>query len=195
MKKLILSAAAVAGLAVTSYGQGIVFADNSGASFDTTINGVNNTSTDLNLELLLGTTASSVTTDVVTLLLSSSNTNPSQSPALGQVYSAAGDISSFGTIYDNSGNQYGLASDAGATVYLQVLAWEGNYSTYAAAVAANAANGMSSVFSTTIGATPTSFPADISGVGVVALSSVPEPTTMALAGLGGLSLLFLRRKK
>ena len=34
-----------------------------------------------------------------------------------------------------------------------------------------------------------------SNAGALVLSQVPEPTTLALAGLGGLSMLFLRRRK
>jgi hypothetical protein len=195
MKKIILTVAAAASLSVSGFAQGILFEDNSGATTDTTINGVANTSQDLNLELLLGTSAGAVNVDVVTLLLSSS-ASPT-SPALGGTYAAAGDISaSGGYIYDASGEAYSLAAYAGTTVDLQVLAWAGNYSSYAAAVAAQAAVGESSVFTAAVGASPTSFPVDVSGVGTINLiSSVPEPTTMALAGLGGLSLLFLRRKK
>lgn len=196
MKKIILSTAITIGLTMASFGQSFLFEDNSGAAYDTTIGGVANTTQDLNLQVLFGTSATSVNTSIMTLLLSSADTSTSSS-ALGQTLSAAGDITAFGgAIYDNSGA--GIlwpAADAGATLYLQVLAWTGNYSSYADAAAAKVAVGQSSVFTITAGATPTAFPNDISGVGVIDLVPVPEPTTMALAGLGGLALLLFRRKK
>lgn len=203
MKKFVLSLASLAALAlltISSLGQGILFEDNSGATYDTILNGADNTRQDLNLELLL-VTAPGVYAPIpiVTLLLSSTNTNPSGSGALGQVYSAAGDISAFGTIYDFSGTEYNLSAYAGDTIHLQVFAWTGNYSSLAAAEQAGdffeSIWGSSQVFAVTLGNSPYSFPADISGVGTIIMDDVPEPTTIALAGLGGLSLLVLRRRK
>jgi len=200
MKKIILSVIAVAGVSVSSFGQGVVLADNSTSkTYDTTINNVINTSTDLNLELLIGTSAGSVTTDVVTLLLSNNQSAPSSGlVALGGTYAAAGDISTFdGLIYDNSGAEYNLTSYAGDTVYLEIEAWTGAFSSYAAASApgSGAAYGTSQVFTSTVASTPTGFAADVSNVQPFNVSSVPEPGTMALAGLGSLSLFLLRRKK
>jgi hypothetical protein len=196
MNKIILTAAAVAGLGISSHAQSILFEDNSGASFDNEIiDGVPNTTQDLNLELLLGTTAN-VSVDVVTLLLSSSAEPSGPGPVpLGGTYSAAGDISIYGHIYDQSDDAYNLSAYAGSTVYLQVDAWTGNYSSYIAAELAGAPSGQSKIFSTSVGDSPTSFPADVSGVGSIELFAAPEPGTMALAGLGGLALLFLRHKK
>jgi len=81
------------------------------------------------------------------------------------------------------------------TVY--VIAWSNAYATPAAAQAANSAVGWSNPFTyaavSSIG-TPLSFAA--SGMlpfGVI--TSVPEPTTMALVGLGGLAVLAFRRRK
>src|SRR5208282_3624328 len=121
LSRIILSAGALVVLTMSSFGQGIVFEDNSGASYDTILNGFPNYTQNLNLELLFGTTATSVNLDVVTLLLNSSFTPTTG--ALGQVGSAAGDISlSGGYIYDPSGQEYLLSAYAGDTVYLQVLA-------------------------------------------------------------------------
>lgn len=194
MKKIILTVVAVAGLTASGFAQGILLEDNSGAATDTTINGVVNTSQDLDLELLVGTSATSVTTDVITLLLSS--TFVPTTSADGQIGAAAGDITaSGGYIYDGSSIAYSLAAYAGTTVYLQVDAWTGLYSSAAASLAAGGSAGSSSIFTGAVGASPTSFPIDVSGMGVIDLVPTPEPTTMALAGLGGLSLFLLRRKK
>ncbi len=88
----------------------------------------------------------------------------------------------------------------GEAINLFVIAWEGGYSTLAAAEAANAPIGWTSVFSYTLNAAPpgASSPETVLpekfGIGFPA-APTPEPTTLALAGLGGLSMLFLRRKK
>lgn len=195
MKKFVLSLAALALLTISSLGQGILFEDNSGATYDTILNGANNTRQDLNLELLL-VTAPHIYTPIVTLLLSSTNTNPSGSGALGQVYSATGDISATrGLIYDLSGTDYLLPGYAGDTVYMQVVAWIGDSSNYVAAESSGSLWGDSQVFAVTLGPYPYSLPSDISNVGTIIMNAVPEPTTIALAGLGGLSMLVLRHKK
>jgi hypothetical protein len=200
MKKLILSVAGTSLLALSSSAQGIAFADNSGASYDTTIAGTPNTTKDLNLELLYGTSAGSVTTPVVTLLLSTSATPASTPIAIGGTYAALSDISFLGTIADPSGVTYSLPG--GVTDFFQVLAWSGSYQSYAAALASGVTGefaGTSSVFSESIPASSTAFPADISSVGVVGLTQVPttiipEPSTLAMAGVGLASMLFMRRK-
>jgi len=189
MKKLILSIAGTSLLALSGSAQGIVFADNSGAASDTTINGVANTTQDLNLELLYGSSAGAVSTPVVTLLLSSSASPAGTPTAIGATYGAATDISFLGTIADPSGATYTLPG--GVTDYFQVLAWTGNTS-YANATT----KGASAVFTESIPAGSTAFPADISNVGVVALTTsvVPEPSTLAMAGVGLASMLIFRRK-
>jgi len=202
MKKLILTVSAVMGLSMVGFTQGIQFADfssaaNAAGGYDTTIGGAPNNTADLNLELLYGTTASTVNGAVVTLLLSSS-ANPSTG-TIGGTYTAAGDISAIGgAINDNSQTIYSLPL---GTYFFQVEAWTGSYSTYAAALAASqggvagAYAGASSVFSAAIAASPAP-PADISGVGIINLTAaaVPEPSTLAMAGVGLASMLMFRRR-
>jgi len=194
MKKLILSVAGASLLSLSGHAQGIAFSDNSPASYDTTINGTPNTTQDLNLELLLGTSAGSITTPVVTLLNSvTSSLNGAVTQPLGLTSSAAGDISFFGTISDQSGAEYSLAAYAGQTLYFEVEAWTGNGNTYAGAPIA----GTSSVFSEAVPVAANSNPIDISPVGVIALTTtsvVPEPSTLAMAGVGLVSMLLMRRK-
>jgi hypothetical protein len=199
MKKLILSVAAIGALSVPAFAQGIYFADNSTTeSYDTTIAGVPNTTQDLNLELLVGSSSSTVTTPVVTLLLNSPGT-PS-SGALGGTYSGNGDVLANGNlIYDNSGEEYLLTAFAGATAYFQIEAWTGSATSYAAALAQSGQYaGESSIFSEVLPAVANPAPAanDISNFGVVNLTAtvVPEPSTLAMSGVGLASMLIFRRK-
>jgi len=91
---------------------------------------------------------------------------------------------------------------AGTTYSAYELAWNtqgGTLTTLAQAEAAGASIGWSTVFSytpTSGATTPTTINAGLASYyGVGGISAVPEPMTAALAGLGGLALLGLRRKK
>jgi len=197
MKKLILSVTAISAMSLSGFAQGITFSDGATPAYDTTIAGVPNAQ-DLNLELLFGASAGTVSTPIVTLLLSSS-ANPATSTD-GGVYTAAGDVSAAGYILDNSGTAYSVPG--GATDYFQVEAWTGAYSSYAAALAANKVGvyaGASGVFTEAVPAGSTGFPVDITGVGIINLTQVattvvPEPSTLAMAGVGLASMLMFRRK-
>jgi len=190
MKKLILTVTAIAGISVAGYAQSINFADNAGNSYDVTINGAPDTTQDINLELLEGASSSTVTTDVVTLLLGNSSA-PSGTPvAAGGTYSAVNDVSFLGVINEASGSEFAVPA---GTDFFEVLGWTGNYATLAAAQAGGAATGSSPIFNETITSGPTAFPGDISNVGVVSLV-VPEPSTLAMAGVGLASMLIFRRK-
>jgi hypothetical protein len=200
MKKLILSVSAIAGLSLAAHSQGISFADNSASAsangYDTTINGQVNTQ-DLNLALLIG--SATPNTPVVTLLLS--DPTVTTSPAIGQVSSAVGDVSAAGYIFDPSSQAYVVSAFAGQTVNAEVEAWTGNYPSYAEALASGVTGefaGVSQVFTAAIPATSTGFAADISNVGVINLiqvpTVVPEPSTLAMAGVGLASMLIFRRR-
>jgi hypothetical protein len=82
---------------------------------------------------------------------------------------------------------------AGTTVYFEVIAYQTAAGSYDASLAGR---GHSAEFSATLAVAPNlpgfvSFtPFTVSPAGVI-----PEPTTLALAGLGGLSLLLFRRKQ
>jgi hypothetical protein len=83
---------------------------------------------------------------------------------------------------------------AGSTVYFEVIAYQTGL-TYGTSLGGR---GHSATFSTTL-ATGNAFPTDIGAAGLqpfTVSAVVPEPTTLALAGLGGLaSLVMIRRKK
>jgi hypothetical protein len=199
MKKLILSIAATSVVSLSGHAQQLIFADNSSNSYDTTIGGVVNQSQDLNLELLVGSTAGTVTTDVVTLLLNGATANPTT--ALGSVQPAAGDITTGGgTIYDVTGSAYAVPA---GTAFFEVEAWTGNYSSYAAAEASGQAGvfaGTSLVTAFTSTDIPTAGlpPADLNAISPFNLAQVPavvpEPTTLAMTGVGLASMLIFRRK-
>jgi hypothetical protein len=202
MKKLILSIAATSVVAISGHAQQLLFADNGNNSTDTTIAGVANSSQNLNLELLVGSTSGTVTTDVVTLLLNGATATATT--ALGSVQAAGNDIThSGGDIFDGTLNTYIVPA---GTAWAQVLAWTGNYSTYAAALASGVQGeyaGASAVFQILPAPAAGSPAVDISNIenvgdGNIDLTQVPtivpEPTTLAMAGVGLASMLIFRRK-
>jgi len=178
---------------------------------------------DVNVELLwaltgtadplgagLATTGVSSTGAEATLatMLSSGGWNLAQNYASGSGSAAlgtaetttAGTVSKGGSIVAyNGGNPFQLTpSSTGATgssIEEILIAFSGNAYSTASAL------GYSGMISEPIGLTAgdaNSFNQQTSeGLTPfgVALTSVPEPTTLALAGLGGLSMLFLRRRK
>jgi hypothetical protein len=203
MKKLILSVTAVAGFSMASFAQGVIYFDgsnNSSTSVSATtegqvfVNGVLDTTQDINAELLYSSTSTGTFSPVVTLLLSSSNTNPTQSPTLGQVYSAAGDATFYpGQLLDNSGAGYIIPGIApSTTAYFEVEGWLGQSSTFAGATGAK---GVTAVFSESL-ASAVGTPNDIENMPALNLTTaVPEPSTLAMAGVGLASMLIFRRRK
>lgn len=197
MKKLILSVTAIAGLSMAGQAQQVLFADSGTAngSVDTAINGVLNTTQDLNLELFVGS-GGLANTAVVTLLLSQATSTPTT--ALGSIQSAKGDIlASGGDIDDQTVSGYLVP---GVTDY-QVEAWTGDFSSYAAAEASGQAGvyaGESAILTFAVapasGAPPVNIDLDPNPINLLPVSAVPEPSTLAMAGVGLVSMMFLRRK-
>jgi len=100
----------------------------------------------------------------------------------------------------NYGNVPLVGSTAGATVYAFEIAWNGNgaFANPGAAATGGAALGWGNVFSYSLTASTQaagSIGAAASQFGSGYFSAVPEPTTLALAGLGSLGLLLFRRRK
>jgi hypothetical protein len=106
-----------------------------------------------------------------------------------------------GQFLDPSSSVYTLSSAGSANVY--ILAWTGNYNSYAAALAANTTGvyaGASTIFTQgSLGGGLTA-PTDLTAMPAVNMVQVPvvptpEPSTLALAGLGGFGMLMAMRRK
>ena len=108
-----------------------------------------------------------------------------------------------GSFSYNGGTAFSASNVNGGTTYdVYEIAWNtdgGLYTTLAEAEAADAYVGWSQIFTytpTTGNNAATAITAALAGYyGVGGLQATPEPGTMALAGLGSLSLLLFRRKK
>jgi hypothetical protein len=204
MKKLILSVTAIAGFSLAGFAQGTITFDGSNnlntspaatSGGQVFIGGVLDSTIDINAELLGGTSAGSVTTPIVTLLLSSSTIGSIGTP--GQILSAGGDVTgnANGTFFDNNGLAYSVPGvAAGGTGYFVVEAWLGDYSSLAAAKAAGADTVTTAVFSEALVANTSPIPAVIDQMPALNLVAVPEPSTLAMAGVGLASMLLFRRK-
>jgi hypothetical protein len=103
-----------------------------------------------------------------------------------------------GAFQYDGGSSFQLANSGAATYEFVVIGWDnaGGESTLEEAMTDNVAMGWSGSFDYTpafpSGSSPGTFAQD--GETPFGIAPVPEPATFALAGLGGLSLLFLRRK-
>jgi hypothetical protein len=204
MKKLILSVTALAACSVGTYAQGVItFAGNNNSNTSPTatsggevfINGVLDTATDINAELLYSSTINGTYSPIVTLLLSSSAS--ASTPALGQISGAAADITTGknGTLIDPSGNSYQIPNLAsGTAVYFEVEGWTGTGVNSLPSPSATEAVGVTAPFSEVLsGALPPL--ANINNMPALNLTTaVPEPSTLAMAGVGLASMLIFRRR-
>ena len=106
-----------------------------------------------------------------------------------------------GAIVYNGGFAFGVAGSAPSTTYtVYMIGWDARYATPALAAAANGGNGAAVGWSepfqiTTVNSVglPDSFTAKAPAFGT--FGPVPEPATLALAVLGGLSLFTIRQRK
>ncbi len=135
--------------------------------------------------LLGGATSNSAAlTSIITLLSST-----------GQILSGNA-IGSPGQFFDVSGAAYNVPGVApGQTAFLDLEVWEGNFSSFQAALAGGGLVADSGIFANPTGGAgvPPSIPQDL--VGMPAINFTPEPGTLTLCGLGAASLLFFRRRK
>jgi len=195
MKKLILTLALSGGVAAGAFAQGLINVDN-----------VNNTSSSqaaTSLGLVFqgnapfngafsvsvegGASAGTATNPIVTLLHLGG----------GAGLLTGGDIGAPGQFLDSNGANYAIPGVAlNAVAFLDVQFWTGSSTSYAAAmVAPGAFIADSGVFQNPTGGGGTVPPQDLLGLPAVTLTSVPEPGTMVLGGLGAAALLLFRRRK
>jgi len=126
----------------------------------------------------------------------------SGSAATGSVIASAGIIGTrYGGVPEyNGGSSFEVSTTStgvsGSDIEVIMLAYVG--SSYSSATDLGWSNpflnGIGSSAGDSNGDNPQSF-YGLNQFGVAAVTGVPEPTTLALAGLGGLSMLFLRRRK
>jgi len=205
MKKAIVLAIAgiAAGMATSSYGQSVVLLDNYntygplvtyGAGSDGTVGvGVGNTYT-MGIYWALGTVSASA--DPSGTAIPSTLGPVTLGAGLGSTAQFAS-LATAGTAGEALGGAtFGIPGTSGAggeNVTLMIIAYEG--ASYAAATE----RGHSTAFQITTSAnnstTPVSIGTAMPGFSVFSTTPTPEPTTMALGGLGLAALLVARRKK
>jgi len=194
MKKTILTALAAVGVAGLSYGQGVLSADESlGTASE--INGVVNTTTDINWEILYNNGSSFV--PLVTFLLSTTVGTGLPGVPAGTTQGASGSITDNGngTLFDGSGNTYqvpGTSAAGGSVATFEVEGWLGNGVNAYPGVGNNA--GITASFTESVNSAANPTLTTLNNMPLLNITSVPEPVTFAMMGLGGLSLLLFRRR-
>lgn len=175
MKKTILSAVTLMGLSATIYGQSVFFDNTSGGG------------------LVLGAGP----TDQISGAIMGGPVGGSLVPVVTLTGGALLNLGG-GLVYDPTGLPYaipGVAANSQAQLHLQF--WVGNFPTYQAALNGLALTADSPVFTnpTGGGGVPPTLPASaMANMPNVTLTAVPEPSTLALAGLGAAALLMYRRR-
>jgi len=178
MKKAIISAVALMGLSAATYGQSVFFDNISGGG------------------LVMGAQASDTINGAIMGGPVGSNLVPVIALTGGSLLNLGG-----GLVYDPSGLSYtipGVAANSDASLHLQF--WVGTDLTYAAAAAAGKLVADSPIFTgpTGGGGIPASIPPsalrNMPNLTLAPTGVIPEPSTLALAGLGAAALLMYRRR-
>lgn len=220
MKKTLLTLSVLAGLSTCVHAQGVLGADGSFAASDGqygsfTIDNTANSSgsdtagnnglvwigssvgtavllsdagnQDVNIAIFDGSSAIAGNL-IASLLLGAGDTGP-----------AAGDSSNWGSpgyFYDGSGaTYYDKAAAGGATETLTIEMWTGNNVAYGTPGTFDDTVTFSQALGNAFGTPAGSSPNDFTALPAVVLTPAPEPATLAVAGLGGLSMLLIRRRK
>ncbi|MCO5051835.1 MAG: PEP-CTERM sorting domain-containing protein [Verrucomicrobiae bacterium] len=192
MKKTLIAAIAAVAIGTVAYGQGLVQFNNSGTTL-------------VNVDLGEGLVPAAANSGFVQLLWAPVGTTDLSlfQPTLN---AASGNITADGAARFISAGRFsggtitipGIAP-GGATA-LVVRGWLGTAATWDEALAQGAATGWSAIFTMSETGNPTTVPA---GTPIATSGSfpagmviaIPEPTSMALAGLGAAALLIFRRRK
>ena len=225
MKKIILTITAVVGASLSGFSQGQVYFENAVANGYVSIdpNGPGSSSTAGFVQQAPSFDVACYSLNVSSLgqvagLTAYDYLSPANLVSDGFVQDTIGGsltpLTGAGGVFGSSEPTAAIAGDTtSANAAIAVVAWTGGYSTLAAALAAGTADiGILVMESAVGGPAPSPVITDLatawnSGVPSspgssassdgqdLLLSPVPEPGTMALAGLGSLSLFLLRRKK
>lgn len=221
MKKTLIVAAALVATSVASFAQGsFLFSGNSKGIWDNYSTSAGHlTGETLDVSFLVGTgtpeiasIATSVATNAASTTFGTSFANatawsdilsdPNFSLATSSGTNMISVVSASNGSFQGNGSQSFLVTGttAGATYTVYAIAWNSAYATPALAAAAHSAVGWSAAFSYVSGnpgalppTSPASFAAGMTAFGVVP-GTVPEPGTIALAGMGIASLLAFRRR-
>lgn len=184
MKPVIIASLALFGSVVSGYSQGAIIVKNFGG-------GSNGSITPTASVTIKDTTTKTGTSYLVQLYAGAAGTAESALTAIGSPFSALAN----GLFGSPTVVIPGVAIGSQAAV--QVRIWDSAFgSTYEAALG-KGNTGTSSLLTIALGdagsTTPNSVPTLV-GMTAFTVSVVPEPTTIALAGIGGLALLGMRRK-
>ena len=219
MKKLVIISTLIASFAgLSAFGQGY-FQFTSGKSqvYDGFSTGVAHVASDVNVAFLWAANGLTPSVDSILASVPTTATTGNSTWTAAAAWTAILNDPNFQLGFDSQHSQSTIVNTttAGAISYnggtgfagpsttspgvpysLFFISWNGAYATPSLAQAASAAVGWSAVFSytpaTQLGTPPTMIGQTANfGTGGI----VPEPTTMALAGLGGLALLAIRRRK
>jgi len=149
-----------------------------------------------------GTTVGEVATNGVTSIASPTATIQAMLSGGWQVASNSAGGLEISTVANTTGSisagQFQLAgTTAGNSYEIVVIAWNASASSFLTAADIGWSNPFNYATGTStsdpVGQTPMS--TETAGLNQFGIAAVPEPATLALAGLGGLSALFLRRRK
>jgi hypothetical protein len=198
MKKLVIAGLMSASLAIGAFGQGSINVSDAnstgGLAYTTAGNYYSGT---YGLEVLY-LNASAVPTS-----LTGANTDYALLSGLGftsaHVYANQTITSANAGVFTLGELDIAGVSTAGASVVLALAAWNNSSATWATGTAASGAlAGVATFVNPTANytAVPAPIPADLTGFTTdLVMTTVPEPTTLALAGLGAAALLIFRRRK
>jgi len=113
------------------------------------------------------------------------------------IFEGTANVAANGDFYFSTAVATGAATPPGGTAEFEVVGWLGTFATAALATAGGDQIGNTGPFanSTGGGGTPAGTPANLTGWTGNLLIPTPEPTTIALGGLGAAALLLFRRRK
>jgi hypothetical protein len=202
IKTLAIAVAALGMTALSGYSQGQINFVNNSSALVTTNDGVGDTgaaalttTSGIKVEVFYQLNTGGATPSAITSA-GLGNWEVFTGSPLANISPLAGRFS--GGTQTSGSDVYG-SSDPTGNVFLDAVAWNGNAASFAAALAGGSSYiGYSAVWSQGTGnpnGTPATSAIQTTGFTGLVLTPVPEPTTIALGGLGAAALLLFRRKK